>query len=77
MNKKLLSENMKKIKEFQKDNQVLIAMCDLAFSINQVMVSSLEHKIELLETSLNIKDKQIQKLVKENLMLKAGIDYGK
>lgn len=52
MNKKLLSENMKKIKELQNENLALIE-------------------------KLNIKDKQIQKLVKENLMLKAGIENGK
>lgn len=52
MNKKLLSENMKKIKELQDENLALIE-------------------------KLNIKDKQIQKLVKENLMLKVGVNNGK
>ena len=52
MNKKLLSENMKKIKALQNENLALIE-------------------------KLNIKDRQIQKLVKENLMLKAGVNDGK
>ena len=52
MNKKLLSENMQKIKALQNENLALIE-------------------------KLNIKDRQIQKLVKENLMLKAGVNNGK